>query len=165
MIQNKVAESELVTIDLKAYLPQEEPALFDLKYFLFRELILKEKEFRAALLTHNWSQYKEKTVLVFCSTDAIIPVWAYMLVVVYLNEIAADIDFVNKELWITQKTIFSIEQIDVTLYQDRRVVIKGCGEENIPEAAFVMITKKLLPVVKSIMYGEPCSTVPIYKKK
>ncbi|MFN5333795.1 MAG: DUF2480 family protein [Bacteroidota bacterium] len=165
MIQNKVAESELVTLDLKAYLPQEEPALFDLKNFLFRELILKEKEFRSALLTHDWEQYKGRTVLIFCSADAIIPIWAYMLVVVYLNGVAADLAFVNKDTWITQKTISSIEQIDVSPYQDKRVVIKGCGEEKIPEAAFVMITQKLLPVVKSIMYGEPCSTVPIYKKK
>ena len=165
MIQNKVAESELVTLDLKSFLPNEQPAYFDIKDFLYRGLILKEKEFRQALNEYNWSVYKDKTVLLFCSADAIVPVWAYMLVMVNLKDIAKAIFFENEENWRQRSITATIESMDVSTFTDRRVVIKGCGEAHIPESAYVAITQKLLPVVKSIMYGEPCSTVPVYKKK
>jgi len=165
MIQNKVAESELVTLDLSIFLPKEQPLLFDIKDYLFRGLILKEKDFRNALSTHNWNDYKERTVLIFCSADAIVPVWAYMLIVANLYGITTSIFFVNEATWRERKIIESIDELDMSVYTDRRVVIKGCGEEKIPDAAYVSITKKILPVVKSIMYGEPCSTVPIFKKK
>ena len=165
MIQNKVAESELVTLDLSIFLPKEQPLLFDIKDYLFRGLILKEKDFRNALSTHNWNDYKERTVLIFCSADAIVPVWAYMLIVANLYGITTSIFFENEATWRERKIIESIDELDISVYTDRRVVIKGCGEEKIPVAAYVSITKKILPVVKSIMYGEPCSTVPIFKKK
>jgi hypothetical protein len=165
MIQNKVAESELVTLDLSIFLPKEQPLLFDIKDYLFRGLILKEKDFRNALSTHNWNDYKERTVLIFCSADAIVPVWAYMLIVANLYGITTSIFFENEATWRERKIIESIDELDISVYTDRRVVIKGCGEEKIPDAAYVSITKKILPVVKSIMYGEPCSTVPIFKKK
>jgi hypothetical protein len=165
MIQNKVAESELVTLDLSIFLPKEQPLLFDIKEYLFRGLILKEKDFRNALSTHNWNDYKERTVLIFCSADAIVPVWAYMLIVANLYGITTSIFFENEATWRERKIIESIDELDISVYTDRRVVIKGCGEEKIPDAAYVSITKKILPVVKSIMYGEPCSTVPIFKKK
>jgi len=165
MIQNKVAESELVTLDLSIFLPKEQPLFFDIKDYLFRGLILKEKDFRNALSTHNWNDYKERTVLIFCSADAIVPVWAYMLIVANLYGITTSIFFENKATWRERKIIESIDELDISVYTDRRVVIKGCGEEKIPDAAYVSITKKILPVVKSIMYGEPCSTVPIFKKK
>lgn len=165
MIQNKVAESELVTLDLKSFLPKDQPILFDIKPFLYRELILREKEFRGALQIHEWNQYTGKTVLIYCSTDAIIPVWSYMLITVYLKNFATEIYFETEEKWRERKIISSIEQMDLSLYIDNRIVIKGCGDENIPYAAFVAITNKLVPVAKSIMYGEPCSTVPVYKKK
>jgi len=165
MIQNKVADSELVTLDLSIFLPKEQPLLFDIKEYLFRGLILKEKDFRNAISTHNWNDYKERTVLIFCSADAIVPVWAYMLIVANLYGITTSIFFVNEATWRERKIIESIDELDMSVYTDRRVVIKGCGEEKIPDAAYVSITKKILPVVKSIMYGEPCSTVPIFKKK
>lgn len=165
MIQNKVAESELVTLDLSIFLPKEQPLLFDIKDYLFRGLILKEKDFRNALSTHNWNDYKDRTVLIFCSADAIVPVWAYMLIVANLYGITTSIFFENEATWRERKIIESIDELDISVYTDRRVVIKGCGEEKIPDAAYVSITKKILPVVKSIMYGEPCSTVPIFKKK
>jgi hypothetical protein len=165
MIQNKVAESELVTLDLSIFLPKEQPLFFDIKDYLFRGLILKEKDFRNALSTHNWNDYKERTVLIFCSADAIVPVWAYMLIVANLYGITTSIFFENEATWQERKIIESIDELDISVYTDRRVVIKGCGEEKIPDAAYVSITKKILPVVKSIMYGEPCSTVPIFKKK
>jgi hypothetical protein len=165
MIQNKVAESELVTLDLSIFLPKEQPLLFDIKDYLFRGLILKEKDFRNALSTHNWNDYKERTVLIFCSADAIVPVWAYMLIVANLYGITTSIFFENEATWRERKIVESINELDISVYTDRRVVIKGCGEEKIPDAAYVSITKKILPVVKSIMYGEPCSTVPIFKKK
>jgi len=165
MIQNKVAESELVTLDLKTYMPEEEPALFDIKPFLYRELILREKEFRAALLTHDWNQYQGKTVLLYCSADAIVPVWAYMLIVAQLKDQAKEVHFETIDLWTERKILEAIEKMKPEIFRDKRIVIKGCGEEKIPDAAFVAITRKLLPEVKSIMYGEPCSTVPVYKKK
>ena len=165
MIENRVAESELVTIDLSTLLPTEQPAHFDIKEFLFRGLILKEKEFRSSLKEHNWNIYNGKIVLLYCSADAIVPVWAYMLVVVYLKDRASGIFFNNEDQWRETMLLEKIENITQSIYLDKKVVIKGCGEEKIPDSAFVAITNKLLPVTKSIMYGEPCSTVPIYKKK
>jgi len=163
-IINKVAESGLVTIDLALYYPQEEIMVFDLKDHLYMGLILKEKEFREALKNYNWDSYKNKFVAVTCSTDAIIPPWAYMLVASYLQPLARDVMVGNAEE--VNKTIFldNIKKIDVRDFADQRVVIKGCGEIPIGEFAYMEITKLLRPVAKTIMYGEPCSTVPIYKK-
>jgi len=162
---NKVAESGLVTIDLANWYPKEEIAVFDLKDHLFMQLILKEKDFREALKNLDWEQYRNKSVAVTCSADAIIPVWAYMLVAAYLQPVAKKIVMGDeKEL---HKKIFleNISTIDVNEYADKRVVIKGCGETPIADYVYMEITQLLRPVVKSIMYGEPCSTVPIYKKK
>lgn len=166
MIVNKVAESGIITLDLAVYVPREEDiAAFDLKPFLFREMILKEKDYRTALQSHNWTQYAAKNVAVHCSTDAIIPVWAYMLAASYLQPVAAfvymgSIDDLKKELLLR-----SIDAIDTNEYIDKRVVIKGCGDTPIPDSAYLAITQHLRPVVKSLMYGEPCSTVPVYKKQ
>lgn len=165
MIHNKVAESELITLDLSTLLPTHTPVLFDLKPFLYRELIIKEKEFRAALQENDWSQYAQQDVLVFCSADSIIPVWAYMLVAVYLQPVAADLHFDNPHTWKQKRLIHEIRHLNPASYTDKRIVIKGCGDEKIDEVAYFEITCKLLPVVKSIMYGEPCSTVPVYKRK
>lgn len=164
-IVNKVAESGLITINLEAFYPKGDVVGFDLKAYLFMELILKEKEFRAALKEIDWSTYTSKHVAVYCSTDAIIPVWAYMLVASYLQPFAATVVFGNKEQLIDQVMLAAIAAIDASVYTDKRVVIKGCGDIAIGPAAYVAITNKLLPYVKSIMYGEPCSTVPIYKKR
>ncbi len=164
-IINKVSESLLTTLDLEEYYPKEEILLFDLKPLLFRELILKEKDFRASLQQQDWQQFHDKIVAITCTADAVIPVWAYMLLASYLQPVAkevymGDIESVRKQLFLKK-----IEAIDNTLFVDKRVVVKGCGDLPISEDAYMEITKKLRPVVKSIMYGEPCSTVPVFKKK
>jgi hypothetical protein len=164
-IINKVAESGLITIDLEKYFPPEDIVGFDIKNFLFMEMLLKEKDFRLALDQQDWSQYKGRVVALFCSTDAIIPMWAYMLVVSKLTGIAQDIHFGNEDEIIKEAIIDNIQQVDPKEYEGKRVVVKGCGERPIPEYAYIEISKKLIPVVKSMMYGEPCSTVPVYKKK
>lgn len=164
-IVNKVAESGILTLDLVNFLPGEESMMsFDLKPFLFMEMILKEKDYRAALQTHDWKQYQNKHVAIFCSVDAIIPVWAYMLAASYLNPHAAETYFGKPEELYKQQLLQNISAIDINEYTDKRVVIKGCGDIAIPDYAYVAVTQKLRPVVKSLMYGEPCSTVPIYKK-
>lgn len=164
-IINKVAESSLTTLNLEDYFPTEAIALFDLKPFLFMELILKEKDFRQALQQLDWTPYSGKTVAVTCSADAIIPVWAYMLVASYLEPIANEVVMGDEATATRQLFIKNINNIDASSFEDKRVVIKGCGDQPIGDYAYMEITKKLRPVVKSIMYGEPCSTVPVYKKK
>ena len=164
VIINRVAQSSLETINLEEYLPKEGTAVFDLKNYLFMELILKEKDFREALKKVDWSMYEGKYVSITCSTDAIIPVWAYMLVTSYLQPIASEIHFGDEKSMKEKMLLSKIDAINPAEFTDKRVVIKGCGEIPIPEAAYVKVTNKLRPVVKSIMYGEPCSTVPIYKQ-
>ena len=164
-IINKVSESGLITLDLSTFLPKEKIVVFDLKDYLFMELILKEKDYRAALLEKEWSEYENKIVCIYCSSDAIIPVWAYMLASTYIQPISKEVYFGNPSQIKENTLLHNINNILLDDYVDKRVVIKGCGDEVIPESAYVAITNKLLPVVKSIMYGEPCSTVPVYKKK
>ena len=163
-IVNKVAESGLITIDLADYYPKEEVEVFDLKDHLYMGLILKEKDFREALKNLKWETYNNKVVGVTCSTDAIIPPWAYMLVASYLQPVAKDVMMGNEKEVV--KTVFlkNITRIDVSAFADQRVVVKGCGDIEVGEFAYMEITKLLRPVSKTIMYGEPCSTVPIYKK-
>ena len=162
---NKVAESGIITLDLEDFYPKEETAIFDMKDHLFMGLILKEKDFRDTMKELDIEPYKEKNVALTCTADAVIPVWAYMLVATYLQPVAKEIVFGDAEF--LHKTLFlkNISKIEINNYEDKRVVIKGCGELPITEAAYVAITGLLRPVAKSIMYGEPCSTVPIYKKK
>jgi hypothetical protein len=164
-IINKVSQSALLTLDLEQFFPEEKLRIFDLKPFLFMELILKEKDFRAALLATDWSVYKDEIVGVYCSADAVIPVWAYMLVTSYLQPVAKEV-FLGDEISILREIITRrIKAVDPKEYTNKRVVIKGCGEKPIGDFAFLEITKLLRPVAKSIMYGEPCSTVPVYKSK
>lgn len=157
--------SPLETVDLAAYYPKEEIIGFDLKPYLFMELIVKEKEFRAALAATDWQKYKDKIVAVYCTADAVIPVWAYMLLASYLEPVTRDIIFGDEKIALQQSLLKRIEAIDINDYKDKKVVIKGCGDLPIGEFAYMEITKRLRPVSKSIMYGEPCSTVPIYKRK
>lgn len=164
-IVNKVAQSQLITLDLEAYFPTEEIAVFDLKPHLFMELILKEKEFRAALQNHDWAAFQNKIVAVTCTADAVIPMWAYMLVGSYLQPVAAAVIYGDENTARQQLFLQRIEAINVEEFTDKRVVVKGCGDVPIGEFAYLAITKKLMPVVKSMMYGEPCSTVPIFKRK
>jgi uncharacterized protein DUF2480 len=164
-IVNKVAESGIITLDLEQFYPKGEIAVFDMKDHLFMGLILKEKDFRIALQNLDWEQYRNKNVAVTCSADAIIPVWAYMLVAGYLQPVAEEIVFGDEQTLIQTIISRNLSNIDPAEYSDKRVVVKGCGEIKIPDAAYMEITAKLRPVAKSIMYGEPCSTVPIFKKK
>lgn len=162
---NKVAAAGLLSLDLEQFLPQAPLAFFDLKDHLFMGLILKEKDFREALKAKDWSDYAGKYVAVGCSADAIIPVWAYMLVTSYLQPVARAV-FVGSEAelykYIVQQNIDAVNAAD---YEGQRVVVKGCGDVAIEPYAYAAITQKLLPVAQSVMYGEPCSTVPVYKRK
>ena len=165
LIKNKVAESGIITLDLEQFIPKEETlALFDLKPFLFREMILREKDYRTALTTYNWSQYAGRHTGIICSVDAIVPMWAFMLAASYLAPVASSVHYGDKAVVKKALIAAQIAAIDVAAYEDKRIVLKGCGEVPIPQDAYVAATAKLRPVVKSIMYGEPCSTVPIYKK-
>jgi hypothetical protein len=164
-IVNRVAESGVITINLEDYYPKEELVVFDLKDYLFMGLILKEKDFREALKNFNWQQYENKNVAVTCTADAIIPVWAYMLVASYLQPVTKEVAVGNEKDLITNIIIKKVAAVNGEDFKDKRVVIKGCGDIQIPEVAYVEITNKLRPYAKSIMYGEACSTVPVYKKK
>jgi hypothetical protein len=165
VIINKVAESALTTIDLEEYYPKGETAVFDLKDHLFMGLILKEKDFRAALQTYDWEKFRDKIVAITCSADAIIPMWAYMLVASNLQPVAKEVIYGEEKNILNTLLLRNLATIKGEDYTDKRVVVKGCGEVAIPETAYVEITNKLRPYVKSIMYGEPCSTVPIFKRK
>ena len=129
------------------------------------ELILKEKDFRASLATIDWTQYQDKIVGIYCSADAIIPMWANMLIVSNLSPFAKSVYFGDENKTRELVLLEEIQKIDPSSFNDQRVVVKGCGDTPIGESAFIAITQKLRPVVKSIMYGEPCSTVPVFKKK
>jgi hypothetical protein len=163
-ILNKVAESGLITIDLEAYYPEGERIAFDIAPLLVEGLLLREKDFRAFIAEHDWSTYKGKHVALFCSTDAIIPRWAWMLLSVALQPFATTVVFGNAET--LENVLFEsfLSQLNPEDYRDQRVVIKGCSHKPVPVQAYVKLTALLLPVVKSILYGEPCSTVPVYKR-
>jgi Protein of unknown function (DUF2480) len=165
VMTNKVSESGILTVDLEEYYPKDETIVFDLKDYLFMGLILKEKDFREALKNLDLTPYTNKNVALTCTADAIIPMWAYMLVSSYLQPVTKNVVFGNTDF--LHQTLFlqNIAAINPENYTDKRVVIKGCGDLPVSENAYVAITQLLRPVAKSIMYGEPCSTVPIYKKK
>ena len=162
---NRVNESALVTLNLEDYYPKDEVALFDLKTYLFMGLILKEKDFREALKNLDLTSFTGKAVAVTCSADAVIPMWAYMLVASVLQPVAKEVGFGTEEEIKKQLLLNNIATMPVAEFADKRIVIKGCGDLPIGEAAYLQATKILRPVAKSIMYGEPCSTVPIFKKK
>jgi hypothetical protein len=164
-IINKVADSGIVSIDPASYLPDGEFEVFDLKDHLFLGLILKEKEFREALKKTDWAFYRDRNVAVTCSADAIIPVWAYMLVASYLQPVAKEVGMGTADELKRQLFLRNIGQIDIDEFRDQRVVVKGCGDIPIGDEAYLELARRLTPVAKSIMYGEPCSTVPIFKRK
>lgn len=165
-IVNKVAQSGLITIDLAQYAPAKESIfVYDIKDNLFHGLILKEKDFRAFVKEHDWSQYEGKHIGITCSTDAIVPTWVYMILSNKLSPFAKSLHFGSQKEILRDVFSEAIQGIDYTLYQDQRIVVKGCGDVFIPESAFVLFTHKLTQVAKSIMYGEPCSTVPVFKRK
>lgn len=162
-IINKVANSGLITIDLEEFYPKGDRVLFDIKPLLFHELILKEKDFREFIKQHDWSQYKDKLVAITCTADAIIPTWAFMLVSIALEPFAKKIVFGNLET--LEAIIFNEALLAIVYedYKDKRVVIKGCSNLPVSTNAYVELVRGLRPFAKSIMYGEPCSTVPLYK--
>lgn len=165
LIVNKVADSGLVTLDLENYYPRENIMVFDMKDHLFMGLILKEKDFRDAMKQLDWSQYQDQNVAVTCTADAVIPVWSYMLVAAQLQPIAREIFFGTPEAFHQQLFLQKLREINTSEFEDKRIVVKGCGETPIGDFAYLEITRLLRPVARSIMYGEPCSTVPVYKKR
>jgi len=164
-IINKVAQSGLHTLDLEDYYPKEDIVVLDLKPLLFMEMILKEKEFRAALQAIDWSLYQDKILGVVCTADAIIPSWAYMLVAVQAEPYVKDIFLGDKQVALREAFLTNLRAIDTSAFTDKRVVVKGCGDLSVDGFAYLEIARQLRPVVKSIMYGEACSNVPVYKKK
>jgi len=161
---NRVANSSLITINLEEFYPSKEFITFDIKDFLFQGLILKEKDFRTALKELDWSQYEDKIVLLYCSTDAILPVWSYMLVSAYLAPLTDQIFQGNKTDFLKHHYKQTIADMDLSIHAEKRVVIKGCSDKEVPPSAYLDLTKSLQPFAQSIMYGEPCSTVPIFKR-
>ena len=162
---NKVAASGLITIKLEEFLPRETIVEMDLKDYLFQGLILKEKDFRTALKELDWTQFEGQVLTVFCSADAIIPMWAYMLVATYATPHAQMVFEGTKEDYLKHALLQRLNELDYQQYEGQRLVIKGCGDEPVPASAYLEITRRLQPIAQSIMYGEPCSTVPIYKKR
>ncbi len=162
---NKVAASGLITFNLEEYLEKGDRVLYDIKDNLFHGLMLKEKDFRAFVKDHDWQQYEGKNIAIYCSADAIVPTWAYMLLANRMKPYAKEIVFGSLEVLESVLFTKALAKVDIEKFAGERVVIKGCGDIEIPIAAYVEITALLTPVVKSLMYGEPCSTVPIYKRK
>lgn len=164
-IVNRVASSILISIDLDEYIDHSGRATFDLKEGLYQELILKERDFRDFIKDYDWSRFQGKNVAVYCSVDAIIPSWAFMLVVTKLHPVASLIAFGDEEALERALIDKAIEKILEADLNDAKVVIKGCGSIKSRDYAYFQLTNKLIPRVSSIMYGEPCSTVPVFKKK
>jgi len=163
-IINKVKQSGLIQIDLEDLRPKGERVFIDIAPQLFMGLALREKDFRTFIQTHDWSQYQGKHVAIACSADAIIPTWAYMLISSQLSGKASTI--VYGSLADLEKHLFEqvIQDMDLVPYDDAKIVIKGCSKESVPLDAYVSLTNRLRPRARSLFFGEPCSTVPIYKK-
>jgi hypothetical protein len=161
---NRVANSGLITLNLEDHYPKQEIHEFDIKDYLFQGLLLREKDFRAALKEHDWSKYDGTTLLIYCSSDAIIPVWAYMLVASYAKKAAAEPYQGDKLSFLREYFNKQIASIDVSQYAEKRIVIKGCSNKPVPPSAYASLTAVLQDYAQSIMYGEPCSTVPVFKR-
>jgi Protein of unknown function (DUF2480) len=161
---NRVASSALLTFDLEDYYTPGDRVLFDMKPLLFQELILKEKDFRQFIKDHDWSQYQGKFVAITCTADAIVPTWAYMLIAISLQPVAGKVVFGNKDQLETQLFLHALQKVDWPSFQDAKVVVKGCSKVAVPESVYVEVASRLTPYVSSLMFGEPCSTVPLYKK-
>ena len=164
-IINKVAQSGLVTLDPAQFYAPGERVVYDIKDNLFHGLMLREKDFREFVKTHDWAQYQDKNIAITCTADAIVPAWAYMLLANRLAPYARQVVFGDADVLETVLFVKEVVALDVEQYRDQRVVIKGCGDVPVPVSAYVELTQKLTPVAKSLMFGEPCSTVPIYKRK
>ena len=164
-IVNKVESSGIITLDLSDYAPKKNIEELDLRQFLFQGLVLKEKQFRADIKKYNFDKYKNKTVALYCSSDVIIPMWAYMLITVELDSVCSKLYF-GRVLEVTQQIIVeNIRSIKEDKYSEKRVIVKGCSNIPLNESLYIEITKKLLKSVRSLMFGEACSAVPVYKIK
>lgn len=163
-ITNRVANSKLKTVDLEDYYPKGQRVVFDIKDWLYEELILREKNFREQVKNHDWSQYQNNYVALTCSSDAIIPSWAYLLLTAHLSEFANKIVVGNLELLETVIYQEIILKLDTTEFTNKPVIIKGCTNKPIPASAYTFLITKIQPIAKTIMFGEACSTVPLYKK-
>jgi hypothetical protein len=164
-IVNRVANSKLVTIDLEDYYPKGQRVLFDIKDWLYEGFVLREKDFRAQVSEFDWNQYQGSYVALTCSSDAIIPGWAYMLLSIQLESVAKKVVIGDLELLETSIYQDIINNLDVSAYADKPIIIKGCSNKPVPQNAYIMLSNKLKPLAKSIMYGEACSSVPLFKKK
>ncbi len=164
-IVNRVANSKLKVIDLEDFYPKGKRIRFDIKDWLFEGLVLREKEFRLHVSNHDWSQYKDSYVALYCSTDAIVPDWAYMLISIQLQEYSKLVIIGDLEQLESLLYSLIISELDISKYKDMPVIIKGCSRKPVPANALVLLSQKLMPVAKSIMFGEACSSVPLYKKK
>ncbi|MFN3488314.1 MAG: DUF2480 family protein [Emticicia sp.] len=164
IIVNRVAKSGLLSLDLEDYYHAGERVVYDLKDNLFMGLILKEKDFREFIKTHDWSQYSGKNVAITCSEDAIVPTWAYMLLAIQLEPYAHIVIFGSLVDLETKLYEEALSKINFAEYEGTRVVVKGCSKVSVPTSAYVEVTRRLRPYAQSIMFGEPCSTVPLYKK-
>lgn len=164
-IVNKVAQSGLITLDLATFYPQGERKVYDIKDDLFHGLILREKDFRDTVKNYDWSVYQGCYVAITCSADAIVPTWAYMLLANRMEPYAKEVIFGDEAVLETLLFERALANLDMSQYADERVVVKGCGDESVPLSAYVKLTVELSKVAKSIMYGEPCSTVPVFKRK
>lgn len=163
MIENRVAKSGIITLDLVDFIPSGNQYVVDMKDFMQDGLILREKDFRLRIKEKDWSEFQDSFVAVSNSSDGIIPLWAYMLISSALQPYSSLVVRGNKSHLKGALLKRSIEAIDESEYKDKRVIIKGCGKESIPESAYIAITQKLQPVVRSLMFGEACSTVPVFK--
>ncbi|WP_025765183.1 DUF2480 family protein [Dyadobacter tibetensis] len=164
IIVNRVAGSGLVSLDLEEYYHPGERVVYDIKDNLFQGLLLREKDFREFLKTHDWSVYTGKNVVVVCSEDAIVPTWAYMLLAAKLEPYANVIAFGSEQALEERLFDIALRAIDMEEYRDKKVVVKGCSKRAVPTWAYMQLTQLLKPVAQSIMFGEPCSTVPVYKR-
>jgi hypothetical protein len=162
---NKVAQSGLITFDIAQYKSNEVPVEMDMKDHLFQGLILREKDFRAFVNEHDWTQYNQKMVAVFCSADAIVPTWAYMLLSVKLSEAGASIFWGTLEEVQRKLLLHNLSKVDYQQFKEQKMVVKGCADVLVNDEVYMFVTQQLMPFAQSIMYGEPCSTVPLFKRK
>ncbi|HNQ42065.1 MAG TPA: DUF2480 family protein [Saprospiraceae bacterium] len=162
---NRIANSPLITLDMEKHAPQWNYALFDIKDYLFHGLILKEKDFRQALKELDWTQYEGKDLLVFCSNDAIIPMWAYMLIVAQASPYASNVIQEDEAAYCSRIWKETIDALDLSPYEGKKMIVKGCSDRPVPPSAYTTITGRLIKIAESVMFGEPCSTVPVFKSK
>jgi hypothetical protein len=164
-IINRVANSKLITVDLEDYYPEGQRVIFDIKDWLYEGFVLREKEFRAQVKAYNWTQHQGQYIALTCSTDAIVPAWAYMLITIQLEPFAKRTLLGNLETLETAIYQEIIANLDITTFKDKPVIVKGCAKKPVPNNAYLMLSSKLKPVAKSILFGEACSSVPLFKNK